>query len=85
MPPPCPPQATKKRPRAPAAHSFLKEKKGGHGGLRGRTHLVKPSHRAQHFQLFAEVKNTETKASAIRAQMMTGISKLDLYRQLHRR
>ena len=46
----------------------------------------------------AEVKSTDTKASAIRAQMMTvvnsielaqwvseAINRLDLYRQLHRR
>ena len=37
------------------------------------------------FLLFAEVKSTETKATAIRAQMMTMVSKWDLYRQLHRR
>ena len=37
------------------------------------------------FQRFALLKKTDTNARAIRAQMMTGISKWDLYRQLHRR
>ena len=74
MPPPWPPSASKKRPRATAAHSFLKEKKGGHGGLRGRAHLVKPSHRAQQIQELALVKSTEIRATAIRAQMITGVS-----------
>lgn len=80
MPPPWPPSANKNDPESPAGHSFLKEKKGGPGGLRGRTHLVKPSHRAQRFQLFAEVKSTETKAIPIRVRMITAVSKSDLYR-----
>ena len=67
------------------------------GGRTVTPHMREPSHRAQHFHLLAEVRNSEIRAMAIRVRMITAvsielaqwmseaISKLDLYRQLHRR
>ena len=81
------PLAPSKKEKDPPPSPLLPQRKreGGMGGCLPAERNVSHHIVRSIFQRFALLKKTDTNARAIRAQMMTGISKWDLYRQLHRR